>query len=267
MMKGWLLWMVLSRLTGSPVGSALVVLAGLWLLDRATVGVLPRPFRALARWRRASALERTLAANPHDRRARYELADLWVGWGRSARAVDVLKPNLEAEEDDVPTLFLLGVAYLGTGDKARGELLLDEASKREPTHQMGAIDLERGRYRLQRGEFQGAIEALERLRAARPGTVEGRVLLARALAGVGRDGEGALVREEAWKEYTAAPRFQRRRERLWAWRARPSRPLAYGALLVGGLVLGGALLSRLPTPAPEDDIYYAGDEVDVGDGE
>jgi tetratricopeptide (TPR) repeat protein len=267
MMKGWLLWMVLSRLTGSPVGSALAVLGGLWLLDRVTVGVLPRPLRALARWRRASALERALSANPHDRRARYELADLWVGWGRHARAVEVLKPNLEAEEDDVATLFLLGVAYLGTGDKARGELLLNEAARREPTHQMGAIDLERGRYRLKRGEFKGAIEALERLRTARPGTVEGRVLLARALVGDGRDGEGALVREEAWKEYAAAPSFQRRRERLWAWRARPSRPLAYGALLAVALGLGGALLSHLPSADPQDDFYYAGDEGDGEDAE
>ncbi|ATB31148.1 hypothetical protein MEBOL_004610 [Melittangium boletus DSM 14713] len=256
MMKGWLLWMLLSRLTGSPVFSALGVFGLLWLLDRTTVGILPRPLRALGRWRRASALQRALHTNPHDRRARYELADLWVGWGRYAAAVDVLKPNLEAGDDDAATLFLLGVAYLGAGDKARGELLLAEAAKVDPHHQMGAIELERGRFRLKRGDFKGAIEALQRLREARPGTVEGRVLLARALDRDGRDGEGALMREEAWKEYVAAPSFQRRRERLWAWRARPSRPLAYGVALVAGLVLCGSLLSRF---APSESDYYLED--------
>src|SRR6218665_3949218 len=184
MMKGWLLWMLLSRLTGSPVFSALGVFGLLWLLDRTTVGILPRPLRALGRWRRASALQRALHTNPHDRRARYELADLWVGWGRYAAAVDVLKPNLEAGDDDVATLFLLGVAYLGAGDKARGELLLAEATKLDPDHQMGAIELERGRFRLKRGDFKGAIEALQRLREARPGTAEGRG----AAGGGGRPG-------------------------------------------------------------------------------
>ncbi|WP_434387205.1 tetratricopeptide repeat protein [Melittangium boletus] len=256
MIKGWLLWMLLARLTGSPVLSALVVLGALWLLDRATVGVLPRPMRALARWRRASQLQRTLHTNPHDRRARAELADLYVGWGRHAAAVEVLKPNLEAGDEDVATLYLLGVAYLGSGDKARGELLLDEAEKLDARYQMGAIDLERGRHRLARGDFPGAIEALGRLREARPGTVEGRVLLARALDRAGRDADGALMREEAWREYTAAPSFQRRRERLWAWRARPSRPLLYGGALVVGLVLVGTVLTRL---TPSETEYYQPD--------
>ena len=237
----WLLWIILSSVSGSPVLSAVVMLGVMWAVGRYSMGILPSPFRWLARWRRAGQLQRTLQTNPHDRRARFELADLWVGWGRYAAAVEVLKPNLAAGDDDVATLKLLGVAYLGAGDSARGELLLDEAARADPSFQMGAIDLERGRFRLARGDMAGAISALERLRAARPGTVEGRVLLARALDGSGRDGEGALTREEAWKEYSAAPSFQRRRERLWAWRARPSRPLAYGvlALLVLGLGVSG----------------------------
>ncbi|WNG33924.1 tetratricopeptide repeat protein [Archangium minus] len=255
MNTSWLLWLVLSALTGSPVLSALAVLGFIWVADRYTVGILPSPFRALGRWQRASKLQRMLQANPHDRRARYELADLWVRRGKYAAAVEVLKPNLEAGDDDQATLFLLGVAYLGAGDAARGELLLDEAAKQEPGYQMGAIDLERGRFRLARGDLKGAIEALERLRAARPGTVEGRVLLAQALDRSGRDGEGALMREEAWKEYVVAPGFQRRRERLWAWRARPSRPIAYGAVLVVVLALGFSLVSRLSVPAPSPDGY------------
>ncbi len=245
MSTSWLLWIVLSAVTGSPLLSAAVMLAVMWAVGRYSMGILPSPFRWLARWRRAAQLQRTLQANPHDRRARFELADLWVGWGRYAAAVEVLKPNLEAGDDDVATLKLLGVAYLGAGDAARGELLLDEAAKVDPSFQMGAIDLERGRFRLARGDMPGAISALERLRALRPGTVEGRVLLARALDGSGRDGEGALMREEAWKEYAAAPGFQRRRERLWAWRARPSRPLLYGAVALLCLGLGLSGLSKL----------------------
>ncbi|HSP79244.1 MAG TPA: tetratricopeptide repeat protein [Myxococcaceae bacterium] len=253
-MSNWFLWMVLSMVTGSPLLSLVLVLGLVWAADRFTVGVLPSPLRALKRWQRAGQLERTLQTNPHDRRARYELADLRVGRGRYAAAVEALKPNLDEGDEDVGTLYLLGVAYLGMGDAARGELLLDEAAAREPGYQMGAIDLERGRFRLARGEVNGAVEALERLCAARPGTVEGRVLLARALARSGREEEAARVREQAWKEYVAAPRFQRRRERLWAWRARPGRPLAYGVVMLLAFVLGFSVMSRVSASAPAG--YY-----------
>lgn len=250
MSSSWLLFILLSALTGNPVLAVLLVFAFIWVADRYTVGILPSPFRALKRWQRASHLERVLQSNPHDRRARYELADLWVGRGRYAAAAAVLKPNLEAGDEDVATLYLLGVAYLGAGEAARGELLLEEAAKLEPGYQMGAIHLERGRWRLARGDVKGAREALERLRVARPGTVEGRVLLAQAMDKDGRDADAALVREEAWKEYVAAPGFQRRRERLWAWRARPSRPLAYGAALLVAFALGFSLMSRVSLPSP-----------------
>jgi predicted Zn-dependent protease len=253
MMTKWLFWLLLSRLTGSPILSLVALLALYWALDRFTLQLLPSPVRLWARWRRAGHLQRLLETNPHDRRARYELADLWVARGRYADAVAVLKPNLEAGDEDVATLYLLGVAYLGAGQAAQGELLLNEAERLEPGYGLGAIDLARGRSRLARGELtgdKGALAALERFCRTRSGTVEGRVLLARALERAGNDGEAALAREAAWMNYRAAPGFQRRRERLWAWRARPSRPLAYAAALGLALLLGTLLVSRLQVPEP-----------------
>lgn len=257
MFKTWFLWMLLSMVTGSPLLSLLLVVAVLWAVQHYTLGVLPSPLRWVRRWQRGSELERTLQVNPHDRRSRYELADMRVGQKRYAAAVEVLKPNLEAGDEDVATLYLLGVAYLGTGDARRGELLLDEAEKLEPGYGMGAIYLERGRWRLARGELPGAIEALERFCSLRHGTVEGRVLLAQAYERSGRAAEAARAREEAWRDYVAVPAFQRRRERLWAWRARPSRPMAYGAatalvLLLLFLALRQAGVSLAPPEPPPE---------------
>ncbi len=98
---------------------------------------------------------------------------------------------------------------------------------------------------------------------ARHGTVEGRVLLAKALDKAGRDADAALMRDEAWKDYVAAPGFQRRRERMWAWRARPSRPLTYVAIALVVLALGYQALSRIQPPmAPSADPYAAGTDDD-----
>lgn len=255
MMSKWFLWMLLSRATGSPILSLLLVFGLGWAVDRFTIQFLPSPLRLLGRWRRAGQLEAMIHANPHDRRARFELADIRVGQRRHAEAVRVLKPNLEAGDDDVDTLFLLGVASLGAGQAPQGELLLDEAAKLNPDYRQGSIDLERGRWRLVRGDVKGAQEALERFCKSRHGTVEGRVLLANALEKGGRDADAALMRDEAWKEYVSAPGFQRRRERLWAWRARPSRPMTYAVL--AALVLGASAwaLQKVQPPDGQDSSY------------
>lgn len=259
-MSKWMLWLILTSITGRPLLSLVLVIGAVWAVDRFTLQVLPSPLRLLARWRRAGQLERTLMTNTHDRRARSELAELRLGRGKYAQAVELLKPNLEAGDEDVDTLFLLGVAYLGAGEVAKGELLLDEAAKLNADYRQGSIDLERGRLRLARGDAKGAVEALERFVKGRNGTVEGRTLLAKALDKAGRDADAALMRDEAWKEYVAAPGFQRRRERMWAWRARPSRPLTYAALAFLFLALSYQVVSRLQPPAMEDPYARTPDE-------
>lgn len=233
----WLQWLVLSAVTGSPVGSALFLLVFWFTVDRFTLGLLPDPVRWVMRWRRAAHLERALVANPHDGRARLELAGLYVERKKYARAVELLTPNVEKGDHDPQTLFTLGVGCLGAGYVDQGEKLLASVDEAAPGFRVNEVDLVRGSFRLARGDFAGAKAALEKLVTARSGTIEGRVLLAKALDGMGDDGAAALMRDAAWTEYVGAPRFQRRKERWWAWRARPSRPATY--LLVGlmGLVL------------------------------
>ncbi|QDE88468.1 hypothetical protein BHS06_05525 [Myxococcus xanthus] len=251
-MSKWILWLFLTLLTGSPLLSLGLIIVIIFVADRFTWQVLPSPVRMLKRFQRAGQLAGTILTNPHERRARHELADIRVEQRRYAEAVDILRPNLEAGDEDVDTLYLLGVAYLGAGDAQRGELLLDEAAKLDAGHKLGAIDLERGRFRLKRGDVPGAVEALERYCKVRHGTVEGRYLLAKALSRAGRGDDAKRMRDLAWSEYVVAPRFQRRRERKWAWRARPSRPLMYAAAVA--LVLG-LLASMLPrfVITPEGD--------------
>jgi tetratricopeptide (TPR) repeat protein len=214
-----------------------------WLVaDRFTLGVLPDPVRWVARLNREWHLQRVLLNNPHDRRSRLELAELLVGRRAFARAVEVLRPNLEQGDADVQTVFTMGWACVGAGYAQQGEQLLERAAELEPGFRVGEIDLVLGQGRLGRGDFAGAREALERLVRVRQGTVQGRVLLARALAGARDDAAAALMRDEAWTEYVGAPRFQRRQERWWAWRARPSRPLLYAALLLVGVSVCGAVV-------------------------
>ncbi len=257
-MSQWLQWIILSSLTGSPLLSAVILLVFWWTVDRFTLGVLPDPLRWVGRWNREQKLKRTLEVAPHDRQARREWAELLVERRRYAKAVEVLKPALEAGDDDPASVFTMGVACLGAGHAQQGEKLLAHLAETKPDFRVGELDLALGRFRLKRKEFAPAKEALERVLKYRSGTVEGRVLLAQALEGLGDDGAAALKRDEAWREYVAAPRFQRRKERLWAWRARPSRPLMYGAVVVLALVFFGKVVAPALTTSARQPAPYAG---------
>jgi tetratricopeptide (TPR) repeat protein len=258
-MSKWMLFMFLTLLTGSPLLSLGLMVVFVLVADHFTWQLLPSPVRLFKRFQRAGYLAGVILTNPHERRARHELADIRVAQKRYAEAVDILKPNLEAGDEDVDTLYLLGVAYLGAGEAQRGELLLDEAEKLDAGYQLGAIPLERGRFRLKRGDAKGAVEALERFNTVRHGSVEGRFLLAQALTKAGRADEAKRMRDQAWSDYVVAPRFQRRRERKWAWRARPSRPLMYAAALAVVLGTVGTVVSRMEL-APRSRGYDGYDE-------
>jgi tetratricopeptide (TPR) repeat protein len=237
---------LLSFVTGNPLLAALLVVAFWWSADRVTFGLLPDPFRHLARFRRRAELRRTLGENPHDRRARFELAELLLDQGRPRAAVETLRPNVEAGDDDVYTAFTMGAAMARAGFFPQAEQVLGAAKELDAGFRDGEIDLELGRMRLASGDLAGARASLERLLATRPGSVEGRYWLAQALAGEG-DAEGARrLREEAWREYAQLPRFRRRAERWFAWRCQPWRPVVVGAVVVllvigvGSAVCGGA---------------------------
>lgn len=260
-MSTWLLWSLVSILTGNPLLAAGLVLL-LWFFgDRATFRLLPDPGRWFARSSRAAKLRQTLDVNPHDRRARFGLAELLLERGDAREAVSLLRANLDAGDRDVFTLAALGTALARTGAHEEAERLLGDARKLDPEFRMGELDLVLGRMRLTLGDAAGAREPLTRLVAARPGTVEGRYLLARVLNRLGDASGAARLRDEAWSEYVHVPRFRRREERRYAWRIRPWRPaLVALAVLLALFVVGRAVFaaidaseSRRPRPVYLDE--------------
>lgn len=231
-MSGYLQWIILTAITGSPAGSAIALVLFWLVFDRFTFGVLPDPVRWVMRWRREKTLEATLRTNPHDGRARLELGQLYVARGKGKAAVDVLRPNFERGDDDVQSVVTMGEACLQAGYVDQGEKLLAHAQDLSAEFRVGEVFLIRGRHRLARGDAKGAREDLEQLVKIRRGTVMGRVLLSRAMKATGDDAAAALLRDDAWNEFVTSPLFQRRKERFWAWRARPSRPATYLLIFV-----------------------------------
>jgi tetratricopeptide (TPR) repeat protein len=255
----WLLWSLISIVTGNPLLAAGVVLV-LWFLgDRATFRLLPDFGRWFGRRERVAKLRPTLDVNPHDRRARFALAELLLERGAAREAAALLRPNLEAGDRDVFTLAALGTALARMGAHEEAERLLDEARRLDPEFRMGELDLVLGRMRLGLGDAAGAREPLTRLLTARPGTVEGRYHLARVFERLGDAPGAARLRDEAWHEYQQQPRFRRREDRRWAWRIRPWRPaLVALAILLALLVVGRAISASVDEGAARrpHPVYY-----------
>jgi len=245
----WLLWSLISIVTGNPLLAAGVVLV-LWILgDRATFRLLPDFGRWFKRRDRMGRLRQALDVNPHDRRSRFQLAELLLERGEPREAAALLRPNVEAGDRDVHTLAAFGTALARMGAHEEAERTIEEARRLDPNFRMGELDLVLGRMRLGLGDAAGAREPLTRLLTERPGTVEGRYHLARVLERIGDAAGAARLREEAWREYAQQPRFRRREDRRWAWRIRPWRPAMVAlaillALLAVGRAVSGAVDER-----------------------
>ena len=240
-----LLWWI----TGNPLAAAILLLLGYAVADWYTFGFLRGAARAVRNLRRAPRLARQIAVNPHDRRARIELGEILVEQGRFVRAIEVLRPAAQQDPHDLSALYPLGIACLRTGRVEEGELFLREVHGADPEFRLGRAPLEIGSDRLRRGDTKGAVEPLSQYVVAHPHRVEGRYLLSRALRSSGDLAGAERERRLAWEEYDTALPYQRRLERRWAWRARPSRPLLYGAIACAAVLCLAAVTKRVRPPA------------------
>jgi tetratricopeptide (TPR) repeat protein len=251
-------WLVLSYLLSNPLLAGIAVLA-VWLVaDRAWYR-RTGPWQWLKRHQGIAKLRVRLDVNPHDRDARFQLAELLVDREENDEALSLLEKNVDAGDSDVETLWLAGKAAYGSSRadaRELGERYLGMAAQEKPSFRSGAIDLELGRGRLRHGRYDEAREALARAIAARPGSVEVHVLLARTHAGSGEVEAVRAARRKAWQVYREAPRFKRRQDRTWAWKAKPSAAVAHYATLS---CVVGVLVAVLPSlvPSYEQDFDFA----------
>jgi len=244
-MNSWLSFSMLWMITGNPIAAGAIVLACYAVADWYTFGFLRGCARAIAHFQRARRLRTSLAMNPHDRKARAELGEILVEHARWTSAIEVVKPLVAADPHDPQALWLLGLACLGTGKAKEGEVFLLELHDADPEFRRGTALLEIGRARLARRDAS-AREILGHYVKAHPHHVEGRFLLARTHLLAGDEAAATAERARCWAEYETSLPYQRRQERKWAWRARPSRPALYAAIGLAGIAVIGIGMQRKP---------------------
>jgi tetratricopeptide (TPR) repeat protein len=125
---------------------------------------------------------RVLAAQPDSRQARYLAADCQLRLDHAAEAVALLAP-LEASSADDPTLsYLLGMAYLSTGETDKGQLLIDRILRHGDSAQAWVM---MGVAKRGAGDLKGAAEDLKQAVTLDPELPGVRTMYAQALLEAG----------------------------------------------------------------------------------
>ncbi len=193
------------------VGAALVLAVQRWL---------PSPYLYFKHANKVRLLRAQIDQNPDNVTARRDLARIWIEKGRPRRALELLDQAAKREPDSVELAFLRGRALCDAGDPERALPSLIQVAQKDERFQYGEGYLLAGRALLALGRDAEAEDALLRHVRINSSSVEGWTRLAKARRRQ-RDGKGATeARREALATFEQLPRFRRRRERWWAWRAR-----------------------------------------------
>lgn len=128
-----------------------------------------------------AAIER---AKGKDRpKAHITLSNFLISRGRGADAERVLEQGIEALDDDLDLVYTLARMYQLRGAAAEADGIIQRAAGERPSDPMPLVIL--SRYRAERGDFEGALEASDRALAAAPDDIQTRLQRAELLVDVG----------------------------------------------------------------------------------
>ncbi len=220
MLTKFLLFYILYRVIGNPI-AALVVIAVVYLaIDRTFFGFVPDPFRAFRISGRIRDLRRLIALNPHDARALKELGILMADRGDSKSAQGYFERAAPRMSDDPEFQYYHGITAARNGDIRKGRALIESALQVSPRLKYGEPYLMLAEVYIDRGDFKEALPLLgnfERIYHASP---RGLYQMGLVKLKLGMEKEGTDMLKEAIRTFKTSPRYKRKTERKWVWKAR-----------------------------------------------
>ncbi len=213
----YLAWMLLAYATQYP-----------WLALGALAFValrrfVPDPFVILQTMGRIRGLRQQIEANPSNVTARRDLATIYLQRLRPRAALKLLDEARQRAPNDAELLFLTGLARLRTGD-AKGALEpLVMAVEVDPRVRFGEPYLVAADALVRQNMLEEAADALHRYTDANTSSVEGRVRLALLEHRRGERDAAKEALRDALSTWRQVPRFRRRKELRWWFRAQWAR--------------------------------------------
>jgi len=191
---------------------------GFWI---AAIGLAWALNALTVRWEARRRLKRQIEAlgqvdNPHVRGKRGALR---LASGDARGAVADLESAAAGESEVAEWAYRLGLARLALGDARAAAGELARAEQLDVDCAYGGVQLALARAELARGEPRRALDALERYERARDVTAESAYLRGVVLARTERGAEARAQFASVSALVARTPRFQRKAQRQWLWRA------------------------------------------------
>ncbi len=219
-MSKFILFFFLSWLTGSPILAVIIIIAVYLAIDRRYYGVVPDPLRAFRIAGRIRELERTIAINPHDARSLKELGVFMVEKKNYRKALEYFGRASSKMSDDPEFNYYYGIAAARAGDIDKGRMLVDNALAASPGLKYGDPYLEMAETYIDTGAYDKAEPLLEQFLKIRLSSSRGLYQMGLVRIKTGKIDEGRECLRKAVSVFRASPRYKRKTERKWAWKAR-----------------------------------------------
>jgi len=220
MVSKFLLFGLLTLLTGSPWTALLVVLALYLVFDYQYLGFARSAVGRIKSAGEIRGLQADVDLNPHNAAALNDLGRLLILNGRAPEAVSPLEHAIERLEDSDETNYYLGLAYLKTGKEREGEARIRKALELNPRFRYGEPYLRLGEYYLNTGRHDEALTMLHKLGEIHSSSVEGFYQLGETHRQMGDLAQARDAYHKSVAAFRQSPRYKRREERRWAWMAR-----------------------------------------------
>jgi tetratricopeptide (TPR) repeat protein len=214
------LFYILYWILGNPLLVILILLVLYFTIDRTFFGFIPDPFKAFKKAGRIRELQRIIAINPHDSRSLKELGIYMIEKKDFRKAREYLEQAAGKLSTDPEFNYYYGISVARSGDVEGGWQLVDDALAHSPGLKYGDPLIGFAEIYIDNGDYSSALPLLERFENIHSSSSRGFYLMGVVKLKLGEKESGIDYLRKAITVFKASPRFKRKVDRRWAWKAR-----------------------------------------------
>ncbi|VAX31375.1 hypothetical protein MNBD_NITROSPIRAE02-66 [hydrothermal vent metagenome] len=220
MMSKFFLFYILYWMLGNPIIALLVILLISFTIDRTYFGFVPDPLKAFRTAGRINELRRIVAINPHDARSLKELGIFMFEKKKYGKAVEYFERAANKMSDDPEFNYYYGISIAKNGDIRKGREYVDAALEASPNLKYGEPYLLMAEVFIDNKDYKMALPLLESFEKITSYSSRGLYQMGLVKLKLGMKEEGIRYLKKSVEVFKAAPRFKRKVDRKWAWKAR-----------------------------------------------
>ena len=220
MMSKFFLFYILYWMLGNPIIALLVILLISFTIDRTYFGFVPDPLKAFRTAGRINELRRIVAINPHDARSLKELGIFMFEKKKYGKAVEYFERAASKMSDDPEFNYYYGISIAKNGDIRKGREYVDAALEASPNLKYGEPYLLMAEVFIDNKDYKMALPLLESFEKITSYSSRGLYQMGLVKLKLGMKEEGIRYLKKSVEVFKAAPRFKRKVDRKWAWKAR-----------------------------------------------